>query len=85
MRATLSPDRYAAWRAREDERANRWRACVHRFVIPEWAGILGWRVHCSKCFRHFNPYEHIDCTTCEEHPGPPYWEGFDEEDDEEAT
>lgn len=80
MRLTLTPERYAAWRAREDEAANRWKTCAHRYDRVRWAGILGWRVDCSKCFHHFIPDDHDGCTTCEAHPEPLYWNGYGQEE-----
>lgn len=64
----LSPERYAAWRAREDERINRWRTCCHRYDETHHAGVLGLRHHCSRCFHMYVPHEHMDCTACEFHP-----------------
>lgn len=69
----LGPERYAAWRAREDERINRWKTCRHRYARADLRGILGWRVHCSLCWHMFNPHDHLGCTDCERHPEHHYW------------
>lgn len=69
----LGPERYAAWRAKEDERLNRWRTCRHRYGDVRHAGILGWRVFCGPCGHMFSPFEHLGCLTCEEHPKHHYW------------